>query len=87
MRGVCLRASVITDDLASVLESRQEALKVEEFAHLLKTSTKFMYKQFRQGLLPAYRAGSLIRLDPKTTANWLRSRMTVPAPQTEVCHG
>jgi excisionase family DNA binding protein len=87
-RNSCLRAPVSTvDDLVSVVESRQAAWTVEEFARLLKTSTKYIYKQVRYGMLPAYKVGSMLRLDPKTTASWLRSRMTVPAVQREVAHG
>lgn len=76
MREVSLREPVIIDDLARVVESRQEVLTVEEFANLLKTSTKYIYKEVKRGTLVAYRVGSMLRLDPKTTANWLRARMT-----------
>ena len=76
-RSLCLRAPVsTTGDLASIVESRPTAWTVEELSRLLQTSTKFVYSQVRRNLLPAYRIGPLLRLDPATTAAWLRSRTT-----------
>ena len=88
MRNLCSRVPVITDDdlACDVVESGQAAWTVEGLAMLLKTSTNFIYQQIRRGLLPAYRGGSMLRLDPKATANWLRSRM-MGSVQTGVQHG
>ena len=87
-RNLCLRAPVsAADDLAKIVESKHGAWQCQEFADLLEVSGKFVYNEVKRGSLPAYRVGSMLRLDPKTTANWLRARMTVPAAQTEVCHG
>jgi excisionase family DNA binding protein len=88
MRNLCSRVPVITDDdlACDVVESGQAAWTVEGLAMLLKTSTNFIYQQIRRGLLPAYRVGSMLRLDPKATANWLRSRM-MGSVQTGVQHG
>lgn len=74
MREVSLRAPVMIDDLARVVESRSAAWTVEEFAKLLNVSTKFIYGQTSKGLLPSYRLGGMIRLDPAQAAEWLRQR-------------
>ncbi len=66
-------------DLARLVESRGKAWTVEALAELLEVSAKFLYAQIKQGSLPAYRIGPMLRLDPKTTAAWLRSHQTVPA--------
>lgn len=60
----------------SIVESKRAGWTVEQFARLLEVSAKFVYKQVKQGALPAYRVGSMIRLDPKAAASWLRSRTT-----------
>jgi excisionase family DNA binding protein len=88
MRNVCSRVPVTTtdDDLARVVKSRQATWTVEGLAMLLETSTKFIYQKIRRGLLPAYRVGSMLGLDPKAAANWLRSRM-MGSVQTGVQHG
>jgi hypothetical protein len=67
------------DDLARVVESRGKAWTVEALADLLEVSAKFLYAQIKQGALPAYCIGPMLRLDPKATAAWLRSHQTVPA--------
>lgn len=89
MRNVYLRAPVITtaDDLASVVESRSAAWTVEEFAKLLNVSTKFIYGQTSKGLLPSYRLGGMIRLDPAQAAEWLRARSTVPGGSMTIPRG
>lgn len=78
-RNPCLRAPVsAANDLTTIIESKNGAWQCQEFADLLGVSAKFIYGQIRQGRLPAYRVGSMIRLDPKAAAAWLRSRSTVP---------
>ena len=67
------------EDLARVVELRGKAWTVEALAELLEVSAKFLYAQIKQGSLPAYRIGPMLRLDPKATAAWLRSHQTVPA--------
>jgi len=85
---MCLRApDSATGDLVSIVESKRAGWTVEQFARLLEVSTKSIYKEVKRGTLVAYKVGSMLRLDPKATANWPRDRMTVPAPQTGVSHG
>jgi len=86
MRGVCLRAPVITDDLASFVESRQGAWTVEEFANLLKTSTKYIYKQVRHGMLGEPIYGEILRraghsADARTIPNAERQKQTIEKMQ------
>lgn len=67
------------DDLAKIVESKHGAWQCQEFADLLEVSAKFVYNEVKRGSLPAYRIGSMLRLDPKAAAMWLRSRSTVTA--------
>jgi hypothetical protein len=43
---------------------------------LLQCSEDALYKQIKKGKLLAFRIGTCIRLCPRTTADWLRSRST-----------
>ena len=65
-----------TDDLASIVEKKKGAWTAEQLASLLECSNQQIYNMVQKGKLPAYRIGSLIRFDPKTTATWLRQRLT-----------
>jgi excisionase family DNA binding protein len=68
---------VTTESLDVIIQRRKTAWTVEGLAALLACSTKFIYKQVQAGKLPAFRLNSSIRLDPKSTATWLRSRSTI----------
>lgn len=61
-------------DLPSHIERRKQALTVDDLAGFTQISTKKLYALVQRGKLPAYRIGSSVRLDPKTTAEWLRSQ-------------
>jgi excisionase family DNA binding protein len=63
-----------TLDLPSRIERRRKALTVSELAELISLSPKQVYKLVQQGHLPSYRIAGSIRLDPITTAQWLRSQ-------------
>lgn len=67
-------------DLIDEVESQEGAITIDWLASKLNVSPKLLYKMASRGSLPAFRVGSLVRLDPKTTADWLRQRMTPGKP-------
>ena len=60
--------------LADQIAVMEQALTVEQLAALLQCSKKALYKMVQRGTLPSFRLGSMVRLDPEVTAQWLRSR-------------
>lgn len=60
-------------DLASVIEARDDALTVSDFARILACSDKQLYKLAAKRILPHFRVGSSIRPCPHETAEWLRA--------------
>jgi len=56
-------------------ENSGRALKVEELAQLTAISSKTLYRMIAARKLPAFRIGKCVLLEPKTTANWLRSHL------------
>jgi excisionase family DNA binding protein len=60
--------------LIQILESRGEALTVQEVAELLGVSDKHIYEMVADGTLPAFYVGRSVRLDPQDIADWLRKR-------------
>lgn len=60
--------------LADEIAAMKQALTVEQMAALLQCSKKALYKMIQRGTLPHFRVGSMLRLDPEVTAQWLRSR-------------
>jgi excisionase family DNA binding protein len=72
-----LGANTPAEGLIATIESRREAWTVPQLATLLSMSRSEMYEQVKAGKLPAMRIGTNIRLCPKTTGQWLRTRMTV----------
>jgi excisionase family DNA binding protein len=56
------------------LESRREALTVQEVAELLGVSDKHIYEMVADGTLPAFHVGRSVRLDPQDVADWLRKK-------------
>src|SRR5947209_4620021 len=65
--------------LIQILESRREALTVQEVAELLGVSDKHIYEMIADGRLPAFRVGRSVRLDPQDVADWLRAKRPVAA--------
>lgn len=63
-------------DIPETIETHNGAWTVNALAQLLGVSTKLLYKLIRQGRLPAFRIGTLVRLNPKTTGEWFRSQQT-----------
>ena len=61
-------------DLPAIIQSRQKALTVLELAELLSLCPKQVYALIKRGSLPSYHIASSLRLDPKTTADWLRGQ-------------
>ena len=64
--------------LLEQIESKQGAWTVETLAELLDCSPKLIYKLVSSRKLNAYRVGTLIRIDPKDAADYLRGHATLP---------
>jgi excisionase family DNA binding protein len=60
--------------LIQILESRENALTVQEIAQLLGVSDKHIYEMTADGILPAFYVGRSVRLDPQEVADWLRKK-------------
>ena len=69
-----LFAVLVKMDTIETVENWHSLLTVEEFAELTSISPKTLYRYIKLRKLPAIRIGGCIRLNPKTTAEWLRSR-------------
>jgi excisionase family DNA binding protein len=61
-------------DTIEQIEGWGKLLTVEELGQLTSISDKTLYRLIKKRKLPAIRIGGCIRLSPKTTADWLRSR-------------
>lgn len=66
---------LINMNLIEKVENHGKALKVEELAELTTISKKTLYRMIKARKLPAIRIGGSVRLEPKATAEWLRSRL------------
>jgi excisionase family DNA binding protein len=75
----CAESCDTGNKLARLVEDHDTALTVAKLAQILQVSTRQIYELVQDGRLPAIKVGTLIRLDPGTTATWIRSRMTVAA--------
>jgi excisionase family DNA binding protein len=61
-------------DLATRIELWPHALTAPEFAGLMGLGKTAIYDLAKRGGIPHYRVAGSIRLDPATTAAWLRKR-------------
>jgi len=57
-----------------IIENYGRALKVGELAELTQISERSLYRLIKMGKIPVYQIGIQVRLDPKSTADWLRRR-------------
>lgn len=62
-------------NIIEILESIETCLTVAEFSMLVKISEKTIRRHIRAGKFPAYRIGSLVRIDPSGAAVWMRERL------------
>ena len=60
--------------IAEQIAGRRCAISLKEFAEMIGISYNAAFDMASDGRLPVMRIGSSIRLDPKTTADWLRQR-------------
>jgi len=63
-----------TCDLATRIEHWPHALTAPELADMLGLGKTAIYDLAKRGGIPYYRVAGSIRLDPATTAAWLRNR-------------
>jgi excisionase family DNA binding protein len=69
--------SAVTDTnktLVEIIAARTRAITLHEFADLMNMSYQTVWAMAKDRRLPVMRIGSSIRMDPKSTANWLRER-------------
>ena len=62
------------DDLPSRIERCKGALTAPALATLLGMSRTTIYEMAATNRLPYYRIGCMVRFDPVTIAEWLRSK-------------
>jgi excisionase family DNA binding protein len=62
------------DDLVSSLAESKSLITVSQLAGMLNVSNKYLYQQAKEGRLPSVRLGSLVRLEPKAVAGWLKEK-------------
>jgi excisionase family DNA binding protein len=60
--------------LADQIAATGHALTANELSKMLAVSHVTIFKQAKAGRIPSFRIGTCVRFDPKTTADWLRSR-------------
>ena len=60
--------------LTEILESKTEALKVAEVAHLLGVTQQHIYKMAARQLIPSFSVGHAVRFDPHELADWIRRK-------------
>jgi excisionase family DNA binding protein len=60
--------------IAEQIAEKRSALSLQEFAQLVGISYRTVFDMASDGRLPVMRIGSSLRLDPKTTAEWVRER-------------
>ena len=65
--------------LAEIVESHEKALTVPQLAVILQVSKREVYRLVQDNRLPALKIGTLIRLDPGPTAEWIRGHITMAA--------
>jgi excisionase family DNA binding protein len=63
-------------DIILQIESWGRCLTVEELADVIALSPKTLYRMIKAKKLPAIHMGGQIRLNPQSTADWLRSRLS-----------
>jgi len=61
-------------DTIEIIESQSSLLTVEELGEYISISPKTLYRYIKNRKLPAIHIHGNIRLNPHTTAEWLRSR-------------
>jgi Helix-turn-helix domain len=61
--------------LITIVAARKTAWPVPEFAELWGVSPRMVYDMVKDDRIPSVNIGGTIRLDPPTTAGWLRKRV------------
>ena len=61
-------------DTIEKIENWGKLLTVEELGEFTSISVKTLYRYIKLRKLPAIRIGGCVRLNPHTTAEWLRAR-------------
>jgi excisionase family DNA binding protein len=75
-----ISAPIEIGDLATRIERWPHALTAPEFADLMGLGKTAIYDLAKRGGIPHYRLAGSVRLDPATTAAWLRQH-EVAAPE------
>jgi excisionase family DNA binding protein len=67
----------MSGSITEYLESLDHAITVAELSRLLNIHKLTLYRQVEAGILPHFRIGAAVRLDPRNVAKWLRQRGTL----------
>jgi excisionase family DNA binding protein len=65
--------------LIEQIATRRTAMTLKEFASMMGINYATAWDMANDGRLPVMRVGSSLRLDPKTTAEWLHQRTSSAA--------
>ena len=60
--------------LVEIIAARTRAITLHESADLMNMSYQTVWAMAKDNRIPVMRVGSTLRMDPLTTANWLRER-------------
>jgi len=60
--------------IAEQIEQRDGALTAEDLAQILNLPKVTVYKHARNGTIPCFRIGAVVRFDPHQVAAWLRGQ-------------
>ena len=63
--------------IAERIQASESALSLAELANLLGCSKSKLYTLIDNNRIPYMRLGSMIRFDPKITADWVRSKSSI----------
>lgn len=60
--------------IIEIIERKGSAWLAEQLAELLDCTPAHIYQLAKQGRMPSYRMGTMIRFDPVLVGAWLRSK-------------
>jgi excisionase family DNA binding protein len=73
-RELAAHGVLVVMDTIETIENWGKLLTVEELGEFTSISPKTLYRYIKLRKLPAIRIGGCVRLNPATTAAWLRAR-------------
>lgn len=62
------------ETIIEIIERKKGAWTAEQLSELVGCTPAHLYQLAKQGRMPSYRIGMMVRFDPVLTAAWLRSK-------------